>query len=84
MARGKWVSNGDNYSPNEVKLLGRMVVLRQGNREWRGMLHYVRARTRGNTTLAVGREPVWRFRKCPFTIELDEAIPAAAALGGGE
>ena len=65
----KWVSNGDNYSPNEEKLLGERVILRQGRREWRGTLHMIRANTRGNRTLGVGKMPIWMLRNKPFTIE---------------
>lgn len=89
-ARKKFKSNGDGYSPNESKLLGQIVVFRAGKPKDGivpiraiGKLRYVRARTRGNTTLGVawkspsstgkiGRreEVLWAFRdQEAFTIE---------------
>lgn len=77
----RWESNGPNRVPEEATLLGREVVLKQGNHVWYGRLKMVRARTRGNMTLAVvgvgispsseghKREiPIWTLRKRPFTI----------------
>ena len=85
----RWKSNGDNYSPNEDRLEGERVVLKQGRTEWVGVLKQVRARTRGNWTLAVvyktprevgkavrREQLIWTMRQKPFTIErAPESLP---------